>query len=59
MAAQQAVSILKDCKSPSDMPIEYLSAEDCVLTINKTVAEELGITIPEDLADAEMVETAS
>lgn len=59
MAAEQAVAILEDGKSPADMPIEYLSAEDCVLTINKTVAEELGITIPEEFADAEMIETAS
>ena len=42
------------------MPIEYLDPEDCVLTINKSAAEELGITIPDDLAaKAEMVETAA
>ena len=59
MAAKQAVEILKDGKSPADMPIEYLDPEDCVLTINKTVADELGITIPDDLAaKATMIETA-
>ena len=60
MAAKQAVEILKDGKSPAEMPIEYLDPEDCVLTINKSAAEELGITIPDDLAaKAEMVETAA
>ena len=58
MTAAQAVKILKDGANPAEMPIEYLT--DCDLVINKQVAENLGITIPEDLAaSAEMYEPAA
>ena len=60
LAAKQAVDILNGDATAAETPVAYLAAEDCVLTINKSVADELGIEIPEDLAkDAEMVETAS
>lgn len=49
MAGQQAVKILKGEAEPKDMAIEYLPAEDCELTINKKVADQLGITIPDEL----------
>lgn len=45
--AKMAVEILRDGKKPQDMPIQYL--ETCDFTYNKAVADELGITIPEDL----------
>ncbi len=45
--ARMAVEILRDGKKPEDMPIQYLEKFD--FTYNKDVADELGITIPEDL----------
>lgn len=45
--AAQAVKILKGEAKPADMPIEYL--ENVNLTINKEVADKLGITIPKEL----------
>ncbi|NLV47963.1 MAG: ABC transporter substrate-binding protein [Clostridiaceae bacterium] len=47
---EMAVRILKDGAKPADMPIEYL--QDTSVTINTDVAEQLGITIPADLAEA-------
>ena len=56
MAGKQAAQIL-DGADPATMPIEYLSTEKCSLTINKTVAEQLHITIPDELLEkAELVE---
>lgn len=47
--------ILDGKSKPADMPIE--TAKELKLTINKTNADALGITIPEDLLkDAEVVE---
>lgn len=52
--AAQAVKVLKDGANPGDLPIEYLT--DCTLLINKGIADELGITIPEDkLAEATVI----
>lgn len=51
MAGKQAAKILKGEAKPEDMAIEYLPAEDCELTINTTVAKQLGITIPEELLE--------
>ncbi len=48
LTAQQAVRILKDGANPAEMPIEYLSENK--LYINFALAEQLGLTIPEDLA---------
>ncbi len=45
---EMAVKILKGA-DPASMPIEYLPTEECELTINQTAADELGLTIPEDL----------
>ena len=49
LAAKQAVDILNGDATAAETPVAYLAAEDCVLTINKSVADELGIEIPEDL----------
>lgn len=56
--ALQAVKILKEGASPAEMPIEYL--EDVELVINQTIADELGVTIPQELYDqAKIVEMPS
>lgn len=47
-AGEMAVKVLEGA-SPADMPIEYLPAEECELSINMTAAEQLGITIPDDI----------
>lgn len=47
-AGQMAVEILNGA-DPSTMAIQYLPADECELTVNQTVADELGITIPEDI----------
>lgn len=49
LTAKQAVAILKGEKKVSEMPIEYLTAEECELKINEETAKTLGITIPDDL----------
>jgi putative ABC transport system substrate-binding protein len=49
LTGKQAVKIIEGTADAAAMPIEYLSAEECTLTINEEVAEQLGITIPEDL----------
>ncbi len=43
-----AVKILEGKAKPATMPIE--SADKFEFTINGTVAKQIGITIPEDLA---------
>lgn len=50
-SGKQAAKILSGKKKPSEMPIEYLADKENTLTINKTVANKLGITIPETLAN--------
>jgi putative ABC transport system substrate-binding protein len=45
--AAMAVKVLQGEAAPAPMPIEYL--EDGSLMINESVADELGITVPEDL----------
>lgn len=49
LTGKQAVKIIEGKANISEMPIEYLAAESCELTINEEVAKQLGITIPEDL----------
>ncbi|MFV0393955.1 MAG: ABC transporter substrate binding protein [Coprobacillaceae bacterium] len=51
LAGKQAAQIIKGEKEPANMPIEYLSAEECTLAINKDVADKLGITIPQEILD--------
>lgn len=45
MAGQQAVEILVNGKDVGTIPIGYLPAEKCELTVNKTAADALGIDI--------------
>lgn len=45
MTGQQAVKILTEGASPADMPIEYLKAENCELTVNEETANTLGIDV--------------
>ena len=56
ISGKQAAQILEG-KDPAKMPIQYLPEEQCDLTINKKVADQLGIKIPKELAEkAEIVE---
>lgn len=45
MAGEMAVDILVNGKKPADMPIAYLPAEKCELTVNQEVAEALGLDV--------------
>lgn len=49
LTGKQAVKILEGTATTAEMPIEYLSADQCELTINEEVAEQLGIEIPAEL----------
>lgn len=52
---QMGADILEGKAKPADMPIEL--AKDLKITVNKKNADEIGITIPDDvLKDAELVE---
>lgn len=56
-AAKQAVDILVNGKDITKMPIEYLSKDTLKYAVNKAIAKQLGITIPEEiLKDAEVFE---
>lgn len=50
-AAKMAISIIKDGKKPADIPVEDCSTSE--LTINKTWATSLGISIPQEVLDIE------
>jgi len=45
MAGEMAVDILVNGKNPADMPIAYLSAEKCELTVNQETADALGLDV--------------
>lgn len=45
LTGEQAVRILTEGADIAEMPIEYLPADKCELTVNKTTAETLGIDI--------------
>lgn len=45
MAGQMAVEILRDGADPATMPIGYLSADQCELTVNDETAAALGIDV--------------
>ncbi len=53
MTGEQAVKIIKDGAKTEDMPIGYLPDEEFTLKFNEEVANQLGITIPEDLKTGE------
>lgn len=48
-AAELAYEILVNGKTPGDIPVHYQTAETLELLINKTIADKLGITIPQEL----------
>lgn len=45
MAGQMAVEILRDSADPATMPIGYLSADQCELSVNDETAAALGIDV--------------
>ncbi len=45
LAGEQAVDILTNGTSPADIPVGYLPAEKCELTINEETATTLGIDV--------------
>lgn len=45
MAGQMAVEILRDGANPATMPIGYLSADQCELSVNDETAAALGIDV--------------
>ncbi len=55
LTGEQAIDILTEGADVSTMPIGYLPAERCALTVNKTTAETLNIDIS-GLEGAELIE---
>lgn len=51
LTAAQAVKIFEGTAKPATMPIEYLADDALTVTINKAVADKLGITIPDEFKD--------
>lgn len=51
LAGLQAVKVLNNEVDIKELPIEYLSADDRELVINKSVADMLNIVIPQELLD--------
>ena len=49
LAGEMAYEILVNGADPASMPIGIMSVEDMDITINQSVADELGITIPESM----------
>ena len=44
-AGEMAVKILSEGADPADMPIEYLSSEECQLIVNQATADALGVDV--------------
>ena len=53
-AGEMAVRILTEDANPADMPIEYLSSDECQLIVNQATADALGVDISM-LEDAQIV----
>ena len=51
LAGEMAYEILTEGADPAAMPIGVMSVEDMDVTINQSVAEGLGITVPEAMQD--------
>lgn len=49
LTGEQAVKIIKGDATTDSLPVGYLPVEECELKINKDVAAQLGIEIPEEL----------
>ena len=45
LAGEMAVDILKNGKKPADMPIQFLPADKCELTVNEETAKAIGIDV--------------
>jgi len=45
LAGEMAVDILKNGKKPADMPIQFLPADKCELTVNEDTAAAIGIDV--------------
>ena len=48
-AGEQAYEIMVNGADPATMPIEYMAKEDLKVVVNDEIAQEIGVTIPEDL----------
>lgn len=53
LTGEQAVKIIKGEADTATMPIQYLPDDQYALSINQDVANQLGITIPDDLKPAQ------
>lgn len=51
LTGKQAVKIIEGTATTAEMPIEYLSQDQCKLSINEEVAAQLGIEIPAELSE--------
>lgn len=49
MTAEQAIQILKDGKSPADIPVGFAAEDDMKYVVNEDMAATLGVTIPDKL----------
>ena len=49
---EMAAKVLTEGADPASMPVEYLSAEECSLLINKETADTLGIDVSSYDADS-------
>lgn len=45
LAGEMAVDILKNGKKPAEMPIQFLPADKCELTVNEETAKTIGIDV--------------
>ncbi|MBR2038735.1 MAG: ABC transporter substrate-binding protein [Lachnospiraceae bacterium] len=45
LAGEMAVEILKNGKKPADMPIQFLPADKCELTVNEETAKAIGVDV--------------
>ena len=45
LAGEMAVDILKNGKKPAEMPIQFLPADKCELTVNEETAKAIGIDV--------------
>lgn len=51
LAGEMAYDILVNGEDPASMPIGVMSVDDMAITINQSVADELGITVPESMQE--------
>lgn len=45
LAGEMAVDILKNGKNPAEMPIQFLPADKCELTVNEETAKAIGVDV--------------